>query len=174
MDKYFIGYVKEDDGSTKEIKNQGSVDDRFPQRYDSGWPNNVLGYGANNPWIPPLERPTTLLGWIDRHLVVLLTCPLMYFFTNTLWIMLANTYNGDFLDGYWYNNAQTVGYQLYPQGIYKYFDVSSVDGYWNFSLEWTWLFFTTLMSPLTLFIPLNLWIVMFSEQATWDTMDRFF
>ena len=95
MEQFFIGYVKEDDPNEKG--NPYEIDgDRFPHRYDSGWPYNVLGYGEQNPWIPPLEEPLTLLGLIDRHMVVTLTgCPILYFFMNTLWILLFNTYNGD-------------------------------------------------------------------------------
>ena len=173
MEKYFIGYVKEDEPDRK-----GSTDgvdgDRFPQRYDSGWPYNVLGYGEGNPWIPPLEEPVTLLGLIDRHVMVTETGgPFAYFFMHTFWIMLFNTYNGDFLDGYWYNNAETVGQQLYPQGIYKYYDMSSWAGLAKFTSSWLWIKLTNILAPLTLFIPLDIWLAIASD-VSWEGMGRFF
>ena len=33
-----------------------------------------------------------------------------------------NLGNGDLWDGYWYNNPDAVGTQLYPRGLNKYFD----------------------------------------------------
>lgn len=87
--------------------------------------------------------------------------------------MIFNTANGDFLDGYWYNNAYTVGQQLYPEGIYKYFDMSSIDGFMNYIWEWLWMFFCTILMPFTLLIPIDIWIAMFNG-ASWDGMDRFF
>ena len=55
MEKYFIGFVKED--APEPAIDDG---DRFPQRYDASWPYNALGFGATNPWIPPLQQPETL------------------------------------------------------------------------------------------------------------------
>ena len=81
--------------------------DRFPQRFDANWSYNVLGYGAGNPWIPPLyPEPETLLGMIDRHIVTSFTMgPIMYFCQHLFWTILTNTYNGDVWDGYLYNNT---------------------------------------------------------------------
>lgn len=107
-------------------------------------------------------------------MVVQLTMgPLVYFLHHTLSLMLFNTINGDFIDGYWYNNAYTVGQQLYPQGIYKYFDMSSMPGYTAYSFEWAWVTFCDILSPLTLLIPLDVWFALTSG-ASWEGMDRFF
>ena len=90
-----------------------------------------------------------------------------------MWILLFNTYNGDALDGYWYNNAATVGQQLYPQGIYKYFDMSSFDGYLKYTTFWFWVFLQNILSVFTLLIPIDIWIAMF-EDGSWDKMEVYF
>ena len=87
-------------------------------------------------------------------------------------ILLFNTYNGDGLDGYWYNNAETVGQQLYPQGIYKYFDMSSWDGYIKFTNFWLVTTIANLLSVVTL-LPFNIWLDIFSD-VSWQGMGKFF
>ena len=55
MENYFIGFVKEDEPKKKDTDAQDDGnDDKFPQRFDSSWPYNALGFGPKNPWIPPL------------------------------------------------------------------------------------------------------------------------
>jgi len=87
--------------------------------------------------------------------------------------MLFNTYNGDSLDGYWYNNAETVGQQLYPQGIYKYYDMSSWAGLAKFTSSWLWITLTNVLAPLTLLIPLDIWLAIASD-VSWEGMGTFF
>lgn len=128
---HFKGYVI--DGGDPTISDL-SFNQRWQQN-GKGWPENILGYGAGNAWIPPLVEPKTLLGVIDRHEMIRFTGgPMIYFMMFTFWEILFNIGNGDAWDGYWYNNSRAVGMQLYPQGIHKYFDMFSIAGLWDYSL----------------------------------------
>jgi len=95
--------------------------------------------------------------------------PTTYFFLFTMWDVVFNLMNGDVSDGYWYNNNTAVGSQLYPTGLSKYFDMNSWDGFITFSIEWLWILLWNAISPFTLFIPINLWIAMFT--LSWVNFD---
>ena len=36
---------------------------------------------------------------------------------------------GEYADGYWYQNSAASGNQLYPEGLSKYFDMYSMQGW---------------------------------------------
>ena len=44
--------------------------------------------------------------------------------------------SGDSLDLYWYNNSVAEGHQTYPQGIDKYYDVYSLNGYFSYFIDY--------------------------------------
>lgn len=83
-------------------------------------------------------------------------------------IPLATFFNPGFLralgigdsinGGTWYNNAEASGQQLYPSGLNKYFDMYSIFGWINYVFFWIWSWTVTIMSPLTLGVPLNIWL----------------
>ena len=77
-------------------------------------------------------------------------------------------FNGDLWDMYLYNNSAAAGVQAYPTGLAKYYDLFSWDGYWEYTLDWMWYTTALCLSPFTLFIPLNIWMVMF--ETSWDNI----
>lgn len=101
---------------------------------------------------------------IDRMLLVFGSLPFSQFFTKGF---LTGLGSGDVEDGFWYNNAGAAGGQVYPQGLSKYYDIYSWDGIWKYIGDWFWLTFSASLSPLLLFIPLNLWIAIF-EGKSWE------
>lgn len=137
-----------------------------------GYPHNIIGYGKENPFIPPLKEPQTLLGVIDRHHVIELTGgPIIYFFMHTMFELINVLGTADLFDGYWYNNPKAIGYQLYPKGIHKYFDMFSLDGFWEFTVEWMLVLLYDCLMVVTI-LPIDIWIGMFS--LSWDGMSRWF
>ena len=87
-------------------------------------------------------------------MLLLSSNPLAMFMTEGF---LKGLGNGDSWDLFWYNNAQAAGNQMYPSGNSKYFDVFSWPGWVHYTFMWLWVWFCTLLSPLTLGIPLNIW-----------------
>lgn len=137
---------------------------RFSQRWEPNSVNNVLGYGPADRFVPPLYKPQTILSELDRMLLVMGSLPFSFFFTKAF---LTGFASGDVMDGFWYNNADASGSQVYPHGLTKYYDPYSWDGIWKYIGDWFWLQFCAALSPLTLFIPLNIWIKIF-EGASWE------
>ena len=41
---------------------------------------------------------------------------------------IDNFGTGDSMDGFWYNNPEASGSQLYPTGLAKYYDLHSTEG----------------------------------------------
>jgi hypothetical protein len=149
-----------------------SIDARFPQR-EGLWPLNMNGYGEANPWIPPLAEPKTLLGMIDRHLVVGHNSnPIDYFLVTslTLWLFPAT---GDANDGYWYSNAETAGQQLYPKGLYKYYDMSSWDGLIKYAIDWYVVYLTDFWSFVTFGVPVDIILYIFEGYNMDNIVDYF-
>jgi len=128
LDSYFYGYLVDDHTHVTKNLDDASWKLRWQPRGE-GYPHNIIGYGKENPFIPPLRKPETLIGAIDRHTVIQMTGgPFLYFFMHTMWDIFDVLGTGDALDGYWYNNSTAIGYQLYPKGIHKYFDMFSITG----------------------------------------------
>ena len=40
---------------------------RFWQRWGADYETNFLGFGVDNPWLPPIQKPETLLTSYDKH-----------------------------------------------------------------------------------------------------------
>ena len=90
---------------------------------------------------------------------------------HTLPELLANTWSGDIWDLFWYNNAESVGEQLYPSGIHKYFDMHSAGGLlWDYQIAYWWIWFGDICSWFTFFIPLDL--IFDAVFYTWDGMEK--
>ena len=98
--------------------------------------------------------------------------PLLWFCLHTFWELSFNVINGDILDGHWYNNPDAIGNQLYPTGIHKYYDMYSFTGLIDFSWQWLIVFAADLASPITLFIPLDIFFAIFFYK--WDGMEKWF
>lgn len=103
---------------------------RFWQRTDSKEALNVVGYGADSKYIPPITKPATLLQWWDKYV-----CTLKYDPFGALinyYLKMSINGGGDHEDKFLYNNAKAAGSQLYPSGVYKYYDLYSEEGVWEF------------------------------------------
>ena len=118
---------------------------RFWHRWDTRYPTNANGYGVGRAWEPPIQKCETILCFMDKHY---LTSHFMAFafswvqWGNTIGLFLyelwVNLGTGDALDGYWYNNWDAAGQQLYPEGASKYYDLYSVKGYFTFIGDEIW------------------------------------
>lgn len=90
--------------------------------------------------------------------------------SNPLWTFISPSFLrafsiGDTLDWTWYSNAQAAGTQVYPQGLSKYFDMYSTSGWTEYVLYWSWAWFCFLLSPLTLFVPVNIWFSIINGES---------
>ena len=117
---------------------------------------NVLGYGPNNPYIPPLVNPRWLLSVLDRRVLLTFTFPLITYMMAG-WSFWTGLGNGDSYDGFFYNNAGAAGSQLYPMGLSKYYDLYSVVGLFQYVGDWIWIWTCNLLMPLTFFVPFDVW-----------------
>ena len=139
-----------------KVISQQDYEKKWAQRVDLNANENVLGYGAHNPYTAPLAMPHWMLSVLDRHVLLTLSIPLITFWQATYALTLGLS-NGDTWDGYFYNNSFATGTQLYPVGLTKYYDLFSVRGLVNYVGDWIWIWTTNLLSPLTLFIPFDFW-----------------
>tara|TARA_B110000305_G_C19208205_1_gene524555 strand:+ start:378 stop:716 length:339 start_codon:yes stop_codon:yes gene_type:complete len=65
---------------------------------------------------------------------------------------------GDSQDRFWYNNAYAEGYQTYPTGIHKYYDMFSLSGYYTYYIDYYIARFLEMWGLFTYGIPLDvLW-----------------
>lgn len=69
MEKYWIGFVSETEKGVKPYEKNSEFENLTWSYHDHKAPNNLIGYGPGNTWTPPLEKPDTFLGYIDRHIV---------------------------------------------------------------------------------------------------------
>lgn len=172
LDSHFVGYLVDD----YTHKGSNLDDATWKLRWTpkgAGYPSNIIGYGKSNPFIAPLAKPQTLIGLLDRRQNIWNTGgPFVYFLMHTFWEWMNALGTGDLYDGYWYNNSEAIGYQLYPKGIHKYFDMFSMDGLWYFTFEWLIVMLLDLLMPFTLFIPIDVWIGI--ANLSFDGMERWF
>lgn len=146
---------------------------RFAQRWTPAAEKNVLGYGPGKKYAPPLFKPTLAVTHIERNNDLIFTGgPLFWWFAIIGYIVWDGALNGETWDMFWYNNAMAVGTQSYPTSIYKYYDFFSLGGFFVYSFDWAWALFCVFISPLTLFIPLNIWIILFTY--SWDGIWKVF
>ena len=142
---------------------------RFWQRWGADYKTNFLGFGVDNPWHPPIMEPTSLLAEWDKHWLTVrwfgnfITASVAWF-----WDWITKTGTGDALDWYWYNNADAAGAQMYPTGVNKYYDMYSLDGYWNFIGSLMWYELCDVIGSLFLFgLPLD-FVLGWINGLTWD------
>jgi hypothetical protein len=132
---------------------------RFWYNYNDDDPENIVGYGVNKPWVPPIKTPESLIAIWDRYSLV------AFPISNPFWEGVSAWAEGlgtqDSPDGYWYANSAASGSQLYPTGLSKYFDMHSFDGLVGFTLHWVWVQIETTLSPFTLLIPIDVWLAIF-------------
>lgn len=70
---------------------------------------NVVGYGADNKYIPPITHPSTVLEVYDKYALTMGTNPLTAFWSFYLGSWLPGWQDGDGEDKYLYNNAGAAG-----------------------------------------------------------------
>ena len=85
--------------------------------------------------------------------------PLVYFTSGDF---IRSLINMDAADYYWYNGQDASGSQLYPQGLSKYYDLYSLEGIYEYFIDWLVIWGYTIISPLTLFIPVDIWVAVFN------------
>ena len=138
--------------------------ERFKWNFDQEGLNNNAGYGPDKPYIPPLQNPSTIYGLQERHDLLLETGDIWsinnFFFITSLpfAIFLEGLGQGDSQDRFWYNNAYAEGYQTYPTGIHKYYDMFSLSGYYTYYIDYYIARFLEMWGLFTYGIPLDvLW-----------------
>ena len=105
---------------------------------------NVLGYSTLNPYVPPDRFPKSVTSLNYRDRLLLESNP---FQPEIFTPMAICTVNWLFLGLDWthhcYNNYLAVGTQMYPAGIYRYYDLFQLDQWWRFIGDWlfVWLCF---------------------------------
>jgi len=115
---------------------------------------------VKKPWIAPLVNPDSLITIYDRYMLAtgLSVNPLIM--GIEMWINGFGS--GDSWDGFFYANPTAAGSQLYPQGISKYYDVYSLDGLIGYTFAWIWNMIQNFFLPLTLDVPIDVWLALFS------------
>ena len=68
-------------------------------------------------------------------------------------------------DHHCYNNYLAVGTQMYPAGIYKYYDLFQLDNYFVFMADAIFVLWCNSFKFMTLGIPLNYWL---HFKSAWD------
>ena len=117
MHAYSFGYCTINDlGSVKVVPfgdqpeffelTQAEYEERFNQRWTTDAKFNVLGYGADNIFVPPLRDPKWLLSEIDRYDLLSLSLPIAPFFSESF-ISALGYYS--LWTGFWYNNMDAAG-----------------------------------------------------------------
>lgn len=147
-------------GLTDYNADRAKYEGRFWDNYKGTDTENIPGYGVAKPWKAPIGSPDSLITIYDRWM---LTSHLMY---NPIVMgciaWLEGFGEGDSWDGFFYNNAIAAGSQLYPTGLSKYFDLHSIDGLTAYTFHWIWDYIQHLCLPLTLFVPVDVWMALFN------------
>lgn len=116
--------------------NAAQYKDRFWKGLKKNGPMNIPGYGPSRKWIPPIEKPKSIVTIYDRYSLSTMFAYSPLIMGSMAW--LENIGSGDSWDGFWYNNAVASGSQLYPAGLSKYFDVHSISGLFTYTFVWIW------------------------------------
>ena len=82
-----------------------------------------------------------------------------FFFTSLpFMIFLGGLGKMDSQDRFWYNNAYAEGFQTYPTGIHKYYDMFSLSGYYTYYIDYYIARFLEMWGLFTYGVPLDvLW-----------------
>ena len=140
---------------------------RFWQRWGASDATNFLGFGVDNPWLPPIETTETLLAAVDKHKQTTAYGTVWTAFLGFLHAFIMNSGTGDSLDTYWYNNNLAAGSQMYPAGVSKYYDMYSVDGAIGFLWSLLWYEICDFVGYYMLNIPLD-FILDIISGLSWD------
>ena len=128
------------------------MNQRFRGRKLIGTEDNVLGYGIDKPYVPPLADCDSMACWYwKKDLLILNTINLEVLYAS-FW---AGDWTGDFWRGQWYHSSIAVGNQLYPNGIHLFYDMFSLSGLGAFWTDWIWNLIWSVLSPITLFVPID-------------------
>lgn len=135
---------------------------------------NIAGYGALNPFVPPLRTPNSVIAVYDRYLLLTHSSILHNPILNGFYYWWNGLGTGDTKDDlFYYNTPEASGAQLYPTGLNKYYDLYSADGLWIYFWDYVVTILESLITPLTLFIPISVWIAMF-DGSSWDESWKIF
>ena len=117
----------------------------------------MIGYGPDTKFEPPLKNPLRLMTYFDRNNELLWSFGPLFQLDALFGILLYGYGNGDPQDLYYYNNKKAAGLQVYPTGVHLYYDLYSLKGFEQYTLDWLVAVGWAVISPLTLLIPVNLW-----------------
>ena len=90
------------------ITSEEDYENRWMQRKDMTAGENVLGYGPNKKFRPPLYNPQWMLSIIERHWLLTTHLPL-FEWGGVLGAFVNGLMNGDSFDGYFYNSPGAAG-----------------------------------------------------------------
>ena len=147
--------------------NAEEYQERFWIDIDKDGPMNIPGYGSSRPWVPPIQKPDSLIEVYDKYQLTSHTT-LEHIMQNEVTDWLHGYGSGDSFDFYWYNNAKASGDQLYPTGLNKYFDLHSLPGLTEFAFYWLWCMIQLYVTPYTFNIPVDVWLAYFDGASTQD------
>lgn len=153
-----------DPAITKWSYTPEEYNNRFWVGMDKTGPENIPGYGPENPYIPPIYMPESLITIYDRWLLTSQWKHNPIILGIEAWVDHIGT--GDSWDGYWYNNAEASGAQLYPYGLSKYFDVFSTSGLFEYLWFDIWVVIQEFFLPFTFNIPVDIWLAWFQGANT--------
>lgn len=130
---------------------------RFWQRWGADYKTNFLGFGVDNPWQPPIQKPTSMLAAFDKRWLTTQWNSSLWAWAYFFFGWLMNSGTGDSLDWYWYNNGEAAGAQMYPTGVNKYYDMYSFDGFIKYYTTLLWYEFCNWIGVMFLYgTPLDL------------------
>ena len=128
---------------------------------------NALGFGAGNPYSPPLRDFKNLNTWLERKIALTIAVPPNP--VSILALYFQGYASGDSkYDEYYYANALAAGSQVYPSGISLFFDIYSWPGYWEFTWEYFINFLWNCSYILTLLIPVD--FILASQVYNWEPL----
>jgi hypothetical protein len=106
-----------------------------------------------------------MLGVIDKYTITWNIGLAALFTSFTAW--WNNIGTGDVWDGFWYNNAEASGTQIYPTGLGKYYDIYSVQGLINYLFTYIWVYIQAIyLNWFTLGVPIDYWSAWLGGKST--------
>ena len=104
-----VDYCNENNrGNCHTTITQEEYEKKWYQRFHTNAPENVVGYGPDNRYIPPLFNPDWMLSIFERHTLLTFSFPLLEI-SGTFTSLVNGLGNGDTYDGYFYNSAGAAG-----------------------------------------------------------------
>ena len=117
-------------------------------------------------YTPPFKRPRTLASMMYRDDIV------YHSLDNGLFVLLPLAFCGwalalgltDPFAAQCYDNWEAIGSQIHPEGIFKYYDMFSLDGIMTWGFDYIFVYYCHYFSFLTLGIPIS-WFVYIDQVA---------